>query len=295
MFCDASKRAYATVIYLCVEYQDNVKVNLVFSKLRLVSVVKRKGKRPKKEITLPCLELMAVTIGVCAANFVTKELKIPSLKRTIWTDSTCVLCWLRTNKPLSLFVENHVKEIQRQSDLFYYMPSGENPADLPTMGLTVPEIEHSRLWWSGPDWLMSSRDSWPKWQPPQPVLQEVETETARVLYECSNVASHGLQDVNLSVCGINEKKYSSLRKLLRVTCYCLKFVKNNYGIYRQNQGECLLEKDMLCWLKYLVHYLMDSLYVLLISSWLCCCGFIVFNRINFVMCCLLLKRTSLTV
>ena len=53
----------------------------------------------------------------------------------------------------------------------------------------------------------------------------METETARVLYECSNVASHGPQDVNLSVCGINEKKYSSLRKLLRVTCYCLKFVK----------------------------------------------------------------------
>ena len=79
VFCDASKRAYATVIYLRVEYQDNVKVNLVFSKLRLVSVVKRKGKRPKK-ITLPHLELMAVTIGVRAANFVTRELKLPSLK-----------------------------------------------------------------------------------------------------------------------------------------------------------------------------------------------------------------------
>ena len=81
VFCDASKRAaYATVIYLRVEYQDNVKVNIVFSKLRLVSVVKGKGKRPKKEITLPRLELMAVTIGVRAANFVTRELKIPSLK-----------------------------------------------------------------------------------------------------------------------------------------------------------------------------------------------------------------------
>ena len=128
-----------------------------------MSVVKGKGKRPKKEITLPRLELMAVTIGVCAANFVTRELKITSLKRTIWTDSTCVLYWLRTNKPLSLFVENRVKEIQRQSDLFYYVPSSENPADLPTRGLTVPEIEHSKLWWSGPDWLVSSHDSWPKW------------------------------------------------------------------------------------------------------------------------------------
>ena len=71
---------YATVIYLHIEHQNNVKVNLVFLKLRLVSVVKGKGRRPKKEITLPRLELMAVTIGVRAANFVTKELKIPSLK-----------------------------------------------------------------------------------------------------------------------------------------------------------------------------------------------------------------------
>ena len=38
-----------------------------------------------------------------------------------------------------------MKEIQRQGDLFYYVPSGENPADLPTKGLIVPEIEHSRL------------------------------------------------------------------------------------------------------------------------------------------------------
>jgi len=45
VFCDASKKAYATVIYLRVEYQDKVKVNLVFSKMRLVSVNTRKGKK----------------------------------------------------------------------------------------------------------------------------------------------------------------------------------------------------------------------------------------------------------
>ena len=78
VFCDASKRAYATVIYLRAEY--NVTVNLVFSKLRLVLIDKENSKKPKKEITLPCLELLAVTIGVRAANFFTRELKIPSLK-----------------------------------------------------------------------------------------------------------------------------------------------------------------------------------------------------------------------
>ena len=33
------------------------------------------------------------------------------------------------------------------------------------------------------------------------------------------------QNEGLSVCGIDEKQYSSLRKLLRITVYCLKFVK----------------------------------------------------------------------
>ena len=59
------------------------------------------------------------------------------------------------------------------------------------------------------------------------MLQDVdgETRTARVLYEClSNVTTtHNGQE--LTVCGIEERKYSSLRKLLRVTCYCLRFVK----------------------------------------------------------------------
>ena len=58
-------------------------------------MVKEKSRKPKKEITLPHLELMAVTIAVRAANFITKDLMIPSLKRTFWTGSTCVLYWLR--------------------------------------------------------------------------------------------------------------------------------------------------------------------------------------------------------
>ena len=68
------------MIYLRAEYQDNFKVNLVFSKLRLVSIDTENSKKPKKEITLLHLELLVVTIGVRAVNFVTREQKIPSLK-----------------------------------------------------------------------------------------------------------------------------------------------------------------------------------------------------------------------
>lgn len=68
-FCDASTKTYATAVYLWVQNQEFVGINLVFLKMRMVS----KGlstRRKKKELTIPRLELLAVTIGVHAANFV---------------------------------------------------------------------------------------------------------------------------------------------------------------------------------------------------------------------------------
>ena len=109
IFCDASKTSYATAVYLHVEGNNSVKVNLVFSKSRLASGGKDKGKS-KKEMTIPRLELLAVTIGVRAAKFVAKELKFSFINRILWTDSTCVLHWLKTNKQLPLFVGGRNKK-----------------------------------------------------------------------------------------------------------------------------------------------------------------------------------------
>ena len=92
-------------------------LNLIFSKMRLVS--KSNNKRGLKDITLPRLELLAVTIGVRAANFVVKELKVTPLKQILWTDSTCVLHWLKSSKPLPVFVANRVKEVLRASDVSF--------------------------------------------------------------------------------------------------------------------------------------------------------------------------------
>ena len=81
VFYDASIKAYATAIYLHIQNQDSVRVYFVFSKMRLAS--KGSGAKKKtKEITLPRLELLAMTIGVGAANFVMKQLQgsVPVLK-----------------------------------------------------------------------------------------------------------------------------------------------------------------------------------------------------------------------
>ena len=53
IFCDASTKAYATVLHLRLE---NGRTNLLFSKMRLVP----KKRKQSKLITMPHLELLAV-------------------------------------------------------------------------------------------------------------------------------------------------------------------------------------------------------------------------------------------
>lgn len=81
-FCDASKLAYAAVVYLCQEKGDRCKVDLVFSKLRLA---------PTKTVSIPRLELLAALIGTRAIQFVDKQLRLKLTQKHLWIDSQCVL------------------------------------------------------------------------------------------------------------------------------------------------------------------------------------------------------------
>ena len=121
-----------------------------------------------------------------------------------------------------------MKEVLKESDvIFRYVPSDQNPADFPTRGLLVSEVKEAKLWWNGPTWLKDAEKIWPEWCIPQltpEILQGLECGVPRALYETTSVISHDVDNVN-SICGIDEKKFSSLRRLLRVTVYCLKFIR----------------------------------------------------------------------
>ena len=86
---------------------------------------------------IPRLELLVVLIGIRAANFVMKQLRLKITDRILWTDSQCVLYWLKTKKLLLVFVESRVREIKREKDITYrYVPTLDlyNPSDHATMG-----------------------------------------------------------------------------------------------------------------------------------------------------------------
>ena len=225
VFCDASSLCYATTIYLRALDGSIVETNLVFSRMRLAPT--GKGKSKLKKLTIPRLELLAVVIGIRAANFVVHELRLNISERILWTDSQCVLHWLKTKKPLSVFVDNRIKEIRQQPDMkFRYIASSHNPADLAMRGVTVSELNKSSLWWHGPSWLETNSLSWPVWN-----LSEITSEELKFLESefkksrFSGEVVHVVGTERMLLFGMEGSPCSSLRGLLRVSVYVLRFLK----------------------------------------------------------------------
>ena len=138
-------------------------------------------------------------------------------KTTILTDSQCVLHWVRSCKPLPVFVQNRVDEIRRPKQVtFGYIPSESNPVDL---GLTISELKEFNLWWHDPTWLRLDEHCWPSWNLPDVTSKELEQMLSQaksgsdVIFESINVVQEDDSHGSLLVCTIDEKKYSSLRRL----------------------------------------------------------------------------------
>ena len=228
-FCDASEKVYATAVYLKTTHEERSVINLVFSKARVA---------PKNSMSIPRLELLALLIGVRSLNFISKQLGMQSCKKIIWTNSQCVLNWIKSKKPLSVFVQNRLKEITSDESIqFHYINTKENPADIATRGLSSQALKESTLWWKAPDWLKKDESSWPTWDIPpinNHTVQDIQSEIKerQILYETSVVANDTkISNISqpesrklVSPFSIDESNYSSLIKILRITAYANRLV-----------------------------------------------------------------------
>eukprot|EP00795_Rhopilema_esculentum_P004212 gene4212-20399_t len=70
--------------------------------------------------------------------------------------SSTVLHWLENRGQYRQFVQRRVDEIQAlTTDVnLKYVPTAENPADLGTRGLSPQQLEQSKLWWNGPEFIV---------------------------------------------------------------------------------------------------------------------------------------------
>lgn len=206
-FTDASENSYAAAVFVRIETQYGVKVQLVHSKTRV---------SPVKKITIPRLELLAATIGSRLFNSV-RDLFPENCTVCFWTDSTTVIAWLKRNEHWAVFVANRVKEISKLTpiDHWNHVPGVKNPADLPSRGCLGRKLVDIR-WWEGPDWLYLPEEEWPK--------HSIEYNEKHISEEKRKTT---VSMVNKSMSSDWYYKYfSNYEKLIRMFAWVTRFVKN---------------------------------------------------------------------
>ncbi len=154
-FADSSTKAFAAAIYLRNVGEDgSVRTTLLCSKARVC---------PLKTRTLPELELEAAKLLAQLLSHTAAALKIPINNSMCWSDSMIALSWMQ--KPLHkliTFVANRVAIIQEllPGVPWRHINSEENPADLPSRGISADDMVKSTLWWKGPT-ILQYKSQWP--------------------------------------------------------------------------------------------------------------------------------------
>jgi hypothetical protein len=209
IFADASDMAYAAVAYIKIDDQ----ITLIFSKTRL---------NPIKSLTIPRLELLALLISMRILKFLKNELNIKITNHHIWSDSQCVLSWLKTTKELPRFINNRIKEIKKINDQydceFHYLKSNDNPADIASRGISADELKHNQLWWNGPDWLHLTEEEWPQTNFPNIIINEIIETSVNLLKTKSN------ENVSNTPKLFDWKRFSSWTKLIFTLTIIMKFL-----------------------------------------------------------------------
>ena len=110
---------------------------------------------PLKSITIPRLELSAAVLASRLDKIIRREIDLPVHESVFWTDSTCVMNYIRSNeKRFHTFVANRVAIIHDGSSL-------SNPAGDASRGLAVDSLIKKNRWIRGPDFLWEQESRWP--------------------------------------------------------------------------------------------------------------------------------------
>lgn len=145
-FCDASTIAYAAVVYLRIEGEYEACVRFVAAKTRVLPSVKH---------TIPRLELLSALLLAKLVKSIHQALESETaLSASIcYTDSRVALYWIRgLNQEWKQFVENRVTSIRRLThpSNWFHCSGADNPANIPSRGMTVSDLSKTELWLNGP-------------------------------------------------------------------------------------------------------------------------------------------------
>ena len=214
-FCDASNRAYAAVVYLRVGTKKTITMRFLASKTRVA---------PLRSQTIPRLELLSALLlaKLMTTVFQALKLEVPLGQLTCYTDSKVVFYWLTSvNREWKQFVQNRVNAIKKliPVESWRHCPGRDNPADLPSMGMSPLQLFKELSWLGGPGWLYEHQSDKLK---PQEMIIPRECLTEMKIIQ----GAHSMLSCEHDVYGpiIESERFSSFRKLLRVTAFTFKFI-----------------------------------------------------------------------
>jgi len=220
VFCDASKKAYATCIFVRTVTDTGVTVQLVNARSRVA---------PIKGLSIPRLELLACLIGARLSATILKDMSLKNISTIFWTDSSTALAWInRGEQQWGTFVRNRVHEIKSlsESSSWRHVPGKLNPADLPSRGCSAEHLLKSR-WWEGPTWLLSEESQWPQAEekPDEELVMSEKRKTVLVL--CNEEKKTDWY----------YKYFSSFKKMVRMVAWMLRFCNRARGLRNETTKE----------------------------------------------------------
>ena len=222
-FGDASSSGCGAVVY--------IRAFIPQVGYRTAFVTSKSRANPVKGLTIPRLEMLAALLASRLVSTVKDDLRIPDAKCFYYSDSTCVLGWIRSD-PFALkpFISNRVLEIQESTDVscWFYCKSSENPADILSRGCLADELVNNKLWLHGPPWLMKNLEL-------DPISQIKLGKSAQAEFNAES-KSHALSLLVTSDLNFHISDYSDFSKLLRVVCYILRFIHNSSHSYDRMSG-----------------------------------------------------------
>ena len=209
----ASTKAYGAVAFLKLQQESS----FVMAKSRVA---------PLKRPTLPRLELMAALTATHLAKFIIDSLQLHNTSVFMWTDSQIVLYWIHSKKTLPQVVSSRVSQIHNvlPSASWGFCSTNDNPADLLTRGITYDQLQSSLMWLKGPPWLLSDNLG-PEWKPTEALQLQVSLVEAEETAQPETQSTTSVEDTGLHYI-LDVSAYHSLSRLLNVTAYILRFVRN---------------------------------------------------------------------
>ena len=138
---------------------------------------------------------------------------------------------------------SRVQEIRVHTtpDSWRFCPGNQNPADIPSRGMSASELVSEKRWWNGPEFLCKDEKGWPQEDKNQSdnenawneIIQNPATTTHALISstQMTKIGVHQIIDVN---------RYSSWKKLLRVTAYVLRFIRRS----RKDNGLALCAEEV---------------------------------------------------